>query len=96
VGAVEVLQKNSAAILRKHEGKKRLNKNEKALLGKLCESVVMSCEKEDWEPQVQACIEDFTKIEGLTPLPSIVEISSEHDVDTYSAALLYHSDKISQ
>ena len=42
------------------------------------------------------CIKDFNQIEGLTPLSSILEVSAEHDIDTYSAALLYHSDKISQ
>ena len=96
VGSVEALHKKGAALLRKHEGKKRLNKNEKALVERLCESVVISCEVGEWEEQVATCIKDFNQIEGLTPLSSILEVSAEHDIDTYSAALLYHSDKISQ
>lgn len=96
VGHAEKFRKTVAGCLRKHEGKKRLNKKENALVDQLCETIASSCEFSNWEERAQECIEDFNKIGELTPLPEILALAAEHELDTYAAALLYHSDKISQ
>ena len=80
----------------KRRRKKRLNKKENALLDQLCEAVICSHENDQWKPSAEACIEDFEKIGALVPLPGVLKIAAEHNLDTYAAALLYHSDKISQ
>lgn len=96
VGAMEELRKAAATALRKHEKKKRLSKEENALVDQLCEAVICGCESDQWKESVEACIKDFEKIGGLVPLPGILEIAAEHNLDAYAAAFLYHGDKISQ
>ena len=51
---------------------------------------------ENWTATAEECIANFDKIAELLPLNDILEISNEHELETYPAALIYHSDKISQ
>jgi len=70
---------------------KRLSKAKKELLEELCKTVVISSEKENWESQVSACIQDFSTIESLSPMPEILDASQEHELEIYPAAIVYHS-----
>ena len=72
---------------------KRLSKEKKSLLDELCKSVIISCEKEQWEDNVKACIEDFENISMLCTLPSISEAAHENNMELYPSALYYHSQK---
>ena len=60
----------------------------------LAESVIISKEKDQWESEVSACVSDFNKIEQLEVMPEILDISQQHEIVSYPAALLYHSKKI--
>ncbi len=70
---------------------KRLSKKKKELLEDLCQSVVMARMPEDWEAAVEACVKDFSLIEGLSPLPEVLQASEEHQLEIYPAALVYHA-----
>ncbi len=73
--------------------KKRLNKNQKSILEKVCESVVIAKDPKDWLPTAKSCIENSAKLSDLQPLKEIIEISAEHELDDYAAAILHHSRK---
>ncbi|WP_273005537.1 hypothetical protein [Leeuwenhoekiella blandensis] len=73
--------------------KKRLNKNQKEMLERVCESVVVSKDKNDWLSTGKACIADPQELIKLQPMEPILKISSEHELDDYAAAILHHSRK---
>ena len=90
---IESLSKDAEKLMKSHCGKKRLSKNQKDLLSNLVESVIVSTEKPEWNNKLKECIEDFNKIETLDTLPEILNISVDHEVVSYPAAILYHSKK---
>ena len=90
---IESLSKQAEKVMKSHYNKKRLSKNQKELLGTLVESVVVSTEKSNWDNKLKDCIEDFNTIESLNTLPEILDISAQHEVVSYPAAILYHSKK---
>ena len=96
VYAIEKLEEEAAGLLRKQFNKKRLNKTHKDMLGRLIESVVVSTGKEKWTQTIEDCIKDFDKIEKLDVMPEITDISIQHEVVSYPAAILYHSKNISE
>ncbi len=70
---------------------KDLNENQLKLVSELCKSIVLGKEKNAWTRTINSCIKDYNKIEKISIIPKIVEISEEHQLETYPAALLYHS-----
>ena len=68
-----------------------MNAAEKTLLDELCASVIISKNVEDWGSSLSRCIQDRDLIEGLEISGEIQDIAAEHDLDLYSAALLFHS-----
>ena len=79
--------------MRKKLGKNKLKNEEKNMINELCESIVVSCDESDWSKKLNSCILDPNNIESLSALNKIQQLSSDHDLDLYSAALLYHSNK---
>lgn len=73
--------------------KKRLNKTQKEMLERVCESVVVAKDMKDWETAAAECIKNPSKIIDLKPMSEILNISAEHELDDYAAAILYHSRK---
>ena len=73
--------------------KKRLTKEQKDILQKVCEAVICSREKAEWQTTAVSCLKDNKKILKLDILPTVTELSSEHSLDEYSSAILYHSSK---
>ena len=96
VYAIEKLEAEAANILKKQFNKKRLSKVHKDMLGNLIESVVVSTGKEKWKETIEDCISDFEKIEQLNIMPEISDISLQHEIVSYPAAILYHSKNISK
>jgi hypothetical protein len=90
---IESLSKEAEKLMKSHYNKKRLSKNQKDLLESLVESVIVSTEKTCWNDTLKECVKDFNKIEKLNTLPDILNISAEHEVVSYPAAILYHSKK---
>jgi hypothetical protein len=75
---------------------KKLSNSQKEMLDQLCQSVVVAEELNNWEEVAISCVKDFNNISSLSTMPEILETASEFQMeDDYSAALLYHSQKIS-
>ena len=64
------------------------------MIDNLTESVILSSEIDQWKPTILNCIEDFNNIENLYIMNDILNISSQHKLVSYPAAILYHSKKI--
>jgi hypothetical protein len=90
VYATEKLRQLGYSSMRKHLKKKRLTKSEKVLIDELCEAVVISEKRGSWDEKLKECISDQNKIESLGTLEGVRDISLEHGLSLYSAALLYH------
>lgn len=73
---------------------KKFNKTQEKMLDKLCEAVVCSANLENWNEQLNSCVNNFENIESLGIMDDILEVSSEHQLDNYSSAILYHSQLI--
>ena len=73
--------------------KKKLSKKETELADELCQSIAIARERGEWEDVLKECVEDNDVIADLGALDGVQEISANHGLDLYSAALLYHSEK---
>jgi len=73
--------------------KKRLTKDQKNILEKVCEGVVAACDQAEWEKTAVSCLKDNKQILGLKTLRGVANISAEHSLDEYASAILYHSVK---
>jgi hypothetical protein len=72
-----------------------LNDVQKTMLDRLCESIVVSNEINNWENVAVSCVKNFDNINQLNTLPEILNVQAEFELeDDYSAAILYHSQKI--
>ena len=91
--ATNNLYNSLASEAKKVFNKKRLSKSQKEMLERVCESVVVATDKKEWLAVGKACIKDPNKLIKLSPSPQVLEISSEHELDDYAAAILHHSRK---
>jgi len=73
--------------------RKRLNKHQTSILEKVCESVVIAKNPKDWLSTAKSCIKNAAKLTDLKPLKEVVDISAEHELNDYAAAILHHSRK---
>ncbi len=81
----------SKAKMASHLKVEELSQSQEEMLSSLCESIVCSQNKESWDKTLESCVKDFNKIEDLDTLREVLDISSEHSLETYPAAILYHS-----
>lgn len=88
---IEELRSHLTASIKTQFNVKRVSKQKKELVNSLCESIIVSTEKQDWKTIADSCIKDFSKIESLGVLSEIHEISARHGIKLYEASLLYHS-----
>lgn len=91
--STENLKTQGLKQMRKRLGKKKLKKSEESMVFELIESVVLSEEERTWEESMSRCIQDPEQVLNLGINSEIRDISEEHDLDLYSAALLYHSNR---
>ena len=91
--ATETLRNEGYKQMRKKLKKTNLKKNEKSMIDELCESVVLASSESDWSEKLTNCINDPDCIEQLNAMNEIQNLSLDHDLDLYSAALLYHSNR---
>jgi len=73
---------------------KRFTKSKEGILDSLCEGIVCSTNMENWTQKALSCVSNLEEIQDLDVLPEILEIAAEHELDNYSAAILYHSNEI--
>ena len=88
---IEDLEKKAQATMLKKLDVQELSDSQKKMISDLCQSVILSKSKRVWTRTVNSCIKDFDKIEKLGIIPEITELSQEHSLEIYAAALLYHS-----
>jgi hypothetical protein len=72
---------------------KRFSKKNDKMLDSLCEAIVCSTDVENWTQKAFSCVSNLEEIQTLDVLPEILEISANHELDNYSAAILYHSNE---
>lgn len=87
----ETLKKTAQAEMKSKLSKKRLNKSEKNMLDELCASIIISEDVPAWETKLKECIASSSSIEKLGTQIGVQDVASEHQLDLYSAALLFHS-----
>lgn len=90
---VESFVNDSKAKMIEKLGVKELNDSQEDMLNNLCESIVCAQDKEYWGETLESCVKDFNEIENLNTLKQVLDISAQHTLDTYPAAILYHSDE---
>lgn len=78
-------------LFKESKGLKRVNNEQKDVISEICAKVIVSTEKDQWETVLGEICQDNSKILNLKTLNEIEEISNIHDLDDYSAAILYHS-----
>jgi len=74
-----------------HLGVSKLSEAQEEMVSNLCESIVCSYNKEYWGETLKSCVKDFNEIEKLDTLKEVLDISAQHTLETYPAAILYHS-----
>ena len=90
---IEKLRSNAVEEIKDKFSTKKLNKNQEKIVDNLVEAIVSSSQSRNWTRQMKSCIKDYEKIEKLSPLDEILEISAKHELASYPAAILWHSKK---
>jgi len=81
--------------LKKKYSKKSLNAEQNKLAQGISEAIILGCQCESWTSLATEVLNDPNKLDKLNILSEIQTTAGEHDLDTYAAALLYHSTKYS-
>lgn len=87
----ESLKKFAQKEMKKSLSKKRLTKAQNEILDDLCSSVIISERCENWESKISECILSQDSIAELGTNEGVQDIALSHNLDLYSAAILYHS-----
>jgi hypothetical protein len=75
-------------------GVEELEESKKELVSNVCESIIGSKEFSEWDSTLASIVDDLDLIQDLDLSPNILEIGAKHQLDDLSAAILYHSNKI--
>jgi hypothetical protein len=81
--------------LKKKYSKKSLNAEQNKLAQGISEAIILGSQSESWISLATEVLNDPSKLDKLNILNEIQTTAGEHDLDTYAAALLYHSTKYS-
>ena len=81
--------------LKKKYSKKSLNAEQNKLAQGISEAIILGSQCESWISLATEVLNDPNKLDKLNILSEIQTTAGEHDLDTYAAALLYHSTKYS-
>jgi hypothetical protein len=81
--------------LKKKYSKKSLNAEQNKLAQGISEAIILGSQCESWTSLATEVLNDPNKLDKLNILTDIQTTAGEHDLDTYAAALLYHSTKYS-
>ena len=81
--------------LKKKYSKKSLNAEQNKLAQGISEAIILGSQSESWTSLATEVLNDPSKLDKLNILSEIQTTAGEHDLDTYAAALLYHSTKYS-
>ena len=96
ISELETARADIKSIMKDKLGIKRFSKKNEKMLDSMCEAIVCSTDIEKWTQKAISCVSNLEEIEKLEVLPEILEISAKHELDNYSAAILYHSNENTQ
>ena len=88
---IESLVTEAKEKMAKHLKVKKLDDGQEKTVNRLCESIVCAKNKESWVETLESCVRDFNEIESLHTLKEVLDVSSQHQLEEYPAAILYHS-----
>ena len=83
------------ACLKEKYKRKTLNNEQKQISQSISEAIIIGSESSMWNNLAKEVIQDPVKLEKLGILKQVQDMSTEHQLETYAAALLYHSTKFS-
>ena len=61
------------------------------MVDQLCETIILSEAKENWQKILEKCLLDFNNINTLEISNKVIQISNEHSLTHYPSAILWHS-----
>lgn len=93
ISELETVRASIKELMKDKLNIKRFSKNNEKMLDSLCEAVVCSSDIENWTQTALSCVSNREELEKLDVLPGVLEIAAKHDLDYYSAAILYHSNE---
>lgn len=97
VEQIEVTRAQVSNDLKKKLSIRKFSKQQESMIDKLIEAVVVSNDLKNWSSAASSCVNNFAEIDSLSTIPDILSIAAEHQIeDDYSAALLYHSNKLNE
>ena len=96
ISELETARANIKVVMKEELGIKRFSKKNEKMLDSMCEDIVCSTDIEKWTQKAISCVSNLEEIEKLEVLPEILNISAKHELDNYSAAILYHSNQDAQ
>jgi hypothetical protein len=91
IGSLEKLRSEAKGFMKKELSIKKFSKSHEKMLDQLCEAVVSSTDLKNWSEKAFSCVRNVEEIGNLPILPEVAEIAAQHELDTYSASILYHS-----
>jgi hypothetical protein len=87
------LYSNVQNLLKEKYNKKRLNKEQKKLAESVSEAIIIGAESQNWNNTAESVLKDPSTLDKLGVMKAVQDLAAEHDLNTYAAALLYHSNK---
>jgi hypothetical protein len=96
IGKVDDFRKQVEEKLKLKYGIEILSESQIQMADKLCESIVCAVEIDEWSNKLESCVIDVNEIQELHAIDEVLEISAEHELETYPSAILYHSEKDEQ
>ncbi len=76
-------------------GMEELDTNKQDVIGRICESIIASKEIAEWDSELAKVVDNLDYLAELDVKPDVLQFGAEHALDDLSAAILYHSTKIS-
>jgi hypothetical protein len=93
IAELETARASIKTLMRDKLNIKRFTKKNEKMLDSLCEAIVCSTDIENWTQKALSCVSNHEEIQNLDVMPGILEIAAKHELDNYSAAILYHSNE---
>ena len=57
----------------------------------ISEAIIIGSNSSDWSATAEKVLSDPSTLDSLGIMKAVQELAAEHDLNTYAAALLYHS-----
>ena len=85
------LYSNVQTLLKEKYNKKRLSKEQKNLAESISEAIIVGSKSNSWKDTAEKVLKDPSTLDSLGVMEAVQDLAAEHDLNTYAAALLYHS-----